>query len=144
MDKYDSIKQCKKNREESASRLTATCDLLTAHCKFNDSLNINIQVVLRKVVLRHALLYSRQLELYFIILFEGKKSILISSRKGKLINNLKFSVLSMKIPNFYDVRLCRFVNRYRQFGEFTGSNLRGFQEDVTTQDTYINCYRRYQ
>jgi len=43
----------------------------------------------------------------------------------------------MKIPIFYDDRLCRFVNRYRQVGEFTGSNLRVLQADVITQHTYI-------
>jgi len=41
----------------------------------------------------------------------------------------------MKIPIFYDVKLCRLVNRYRRFGEFTGSSLRVPQEDVMTQDT---------
>jgi hypothetical protein len=42
----------------------------------------------------------------------------------------------MKITSFYDDKVCRFVNRYRQFGEFTGSNLRVLQEEVTTHDTY--------
>ena len=70
-----------------------------------------------------------------MILFQGKKSRLITSKKEKFTRNLRFSVLSMKIPIFYDVKLCRLVNRYRRFGEFTGSSLRVPQEDVMTQDT---------
>ena len=72
MDKYDSIKQCKKNREESVSRLTATCDLLTAHCKFNEWRNIKIQMVSSEVVLRHALLNSRQTSFFYDIISGAK------------------------------------------------------------------------
>jgi len=136
VDKYDIIKQCKQNSGESASRLTATCDLLTTYCKFRDSINIKIQVVYREVVQRHALLHSRQNK-FFNDIISREKSRLITSKLGKLTKNLRFSVLSMKIPIFYLVRLCRFVNKYRHFGEFTGSNLRVLQEDVMTQDTDI-------
>ena len=70
-----------------------------------------------------------------MILFQGKKSRLITSKKEKITRNLRFSVLSMKIPIFYNVKLCRFVNRYRHFDEFTLSNLRFLKADVMTQDT---------
>lgn len=72
VDKHEVIKQCKKKREESVSRLTATCDLLTAHCKINDSINIKIQMGSSEVVFRHALLNSRQTSCFYDII-SGEK-----------------------------------------------------------------------
>jgi hypothetical protein len=42
VDKYDISKQPNKKREESASRLTAKCDLLTTYCDFSNSKNIKM------------------------------------------------------------------------------------------------------
>jgi hypothetical protein len=51
-------------------------------------------------------------------IIQGEESKLRKSKKVKITKQSRaISALSIKIPIFYNIRICRFVNRYRFFGD---------------------------